>query len=126
MCKCNKEDRTPAGDGVPGHSYKAIVGPQLIVKHYPSIKGFVQNNQSTVLQSTSFKKKPKASGALHKLSNECQSDNESINQKCKLYVKSTFHTGESVLWSICCNIAKSYKYLGFLNLKRQLKIIIEF
>lgn len=36
-------------------SYKAIAGPQLIVKH-PSIKGFVQNNQSTVLQSTSFKK----------------------------------------------------------------------
>ena len=40
-------------------SYKAIAGPQLIIKHYPSIKGFVQNNQSTVLQSTSFKKNPK-------------------------------------------------------------------
>lgn len=37
-------------------SYKAIMGPQLIIKHYPRIKGFVQNNQSTVLQSTSFKK----------------------------------------------------------------------
>lgn len=33
---------------------------------------------------------------------------------------------ESVLWSIYCNIAKSYKRLGFLNLKRQPKIIIEF
>lgn len=41
-------------------------------------------------------------------------------------IKSIFHTLESVFWSICCDITKSYKCLGSLNLKRQPKIITEF
>ena len=38
-------------------SYKATMGPQLIVKCSPNIKAFVQHKQSAVLQATFFKSK---------------------------------------------------------------------